>query len=155
MWKKTCQNVEKILKGNMDLIPSLSVKIHIMEEIFCLRCKGKTLLGIVNKLWKQKVCWKYPAMFCLYTKQVNFPAHILNFHWRSMGSNADNFLKSFSLLKKPCSYITYYNVDVPCKVALMNLGPPAGRWLLSKINEEPVWLKFAFIKISFPKIPCL
>ena len=48
--KKTCHKVEKILKGNMDLIPSPSVKIQNMGGFFCLRCKGKTLLGIVNKL---------------------------------------------------------------------------------------------------------
>ena len=42
--------VEKILKGNLDLTISPSVKIHIMGGKVCLRCKGKTLLGIVNKL---------------------------------------------------------------------------------------------------------
>ena len=48
--------VEKILKGSLDLIPSPSpsVKIQIMGGKVSLRCKGKTLLGIVNKLWKQK-----------------------------------------------------------------------------------------------------
>ena len=42
--------VEKILKGSLDLIPSPSpaVKIQIIYKV-CLRCKGKTLLGIVNK----------------------------------------------------------------------------------------------------------
>ena len=44
--------VEKNLKGTLDLIPSLSpsVKIQIMGKKVCLRCKGKTLLGVVNKL---------------------------------------------------------------------------------------------------------
>ena len=37
----------------------------------CLRCKGKTLLGVVKKLWKQKVCWQRPAM-PFYLKQT-FP----------------------------------------------------------------------------------
>ena len=46
--------VEKILKGSLDLIPSPSVKIQIMGGKVCLRCKGKTLLGIVNKLLKTK-----------------------------------------------------------------------------------------------------
>jgi len=41
--------VEKILKGSLDSIPSPSVKIQIMGGKVCLRCKGKTLLGIVNK----------------------------------------------------------------------------------------------------------
>ena len=43
--------VEKVVKGNLDLIPSPSplVEIQIMGEKVCSRCKGKTLLGIVNK----------------------------------------------------------------------------------------------------------
>ena len=50
--------VEKILKGSIDLIspPSPSVKIQIIDGKISLRCKGKTLLGVVNKLLKQKVC---------------------------------------------------------------------------------------------------
>ena len=48
--------VENILKGSLDSIPSPSpsVKIQIMGGKVCLRCKGKTLLGIVNKLLKTK-----------------------------------------------------------------------------------------------------
>ena len=46
--------VEKISKGSLDSIPSLSVKIQIMGRKICLRCKGKTLLGIVNKPLKTK-----------------------------------------------------------------------------------------------------
>ena len=44
--------VETILKGSLDSIqsPSPSVKIKIMGRKVGLRCKGKTLLGIVNKL---------------------------------------------------------------------------------------------------------
>ena len=40
----------------MDLIPSPlpSVKIRIMDGKVCLRCKGKTLLVVVNKLLKTK-----------------------------------------------------------------------------------------------------
>ena len=43
-------NMEKILKGSLDSIPSPSVKIQIMGGKVCLRCKGKTLLGVANKL---------------------------------------------------------------------------------------------------------
>ena len=45
--------VEKIFKGNLDLIPSpsYSVKIQIMGRKVCLMCKGKTLRGGVNKLF--------------------------------------------------------------------------------------------------------
>ena len=47
--------VEKILKGSLDLIqsPSLSVKIQIIGGKACLRCNGKTLLGIINKFSRQ------------------------------------------------------------------------------------------------------
>jgi hypothetical protein len=69
-WCYSCYNkVEKNLKGSLDSIPSpsTSVKIQIMGGKVCLRCKGKTLLGFVNRLLKKKVCWYHPAMFCLIT----------------------------------------------------------------------------------------
>ena len=42
--------VKKILKGSPDLIPSPSpsLKIQIMGGKVCLKCKGKTLLGVVT-----------------------------------------------------------------------------------------------------------
>ena len=52
--------VENILKGSLDLIPSpsSSVKIQIMGGKVCFGCKvickGKTLLGNVNKHLKTK-----------------------------------------------------------------------------------------------------
>jgi len=46
--------VENILKGSLELIPSPSVKIQIMGGKVCLGCKGKLLLGIVNKLDDKK-----------------------------------------------------------------------------------------------------
>ena len=60
--------VEKILKGILDSIPSPSVKVQIMGGKVCLRCKGKTLPGVVNRPGCQQT-------FC-------FPAHNLNPHWR-------------------------------------------------------------------------
>ena len=44
--------VKQISEDGLHLIPSLSssVKTQIMGGKDCLRCKGKTLLGIVNKL---------------------------------------------------------------------------------------------------------
>ena len=49
--------VEKILKGSLVSIPSPSplIKIQIMGEKVCLRCKGKKLLDIVNKLEKKSL----------------------------------------------------------------------------------------------------
>ena len=48
----TLGKVKKILKGSLDSIssPLPSVKIQIMAGKVCLRLKGKTLLGVVNKL---------------------------------------------------------------------------------------------------------
>jgi len=55
---RNCGNVkvEKILIGRLNSIksPSPSVKIQIKGGKVCLRCKGKTLLGIVNKLLRTK-----------------------------------------------------------------------------------------------------
>ena len=48
--------VEIFLKGNLDLIPSPSVKIKIMGGKVCLRCKGKTLLGFVSHTTTEEKC---------------------------------------------------------------------------------------------------
>jgi hypothetical protein len=55
--------VEKILKGSLDSIPppSPSVKIQIMGGKVCLLCKGKTLLGVVNKLLETKSLLTSPS----------------------------------------------------------------------------------------------
>ena len=47
---------ENILKGSLDSIPTPSpiVKIQSTGGKVCLRCKGETLHGIVNKLFKTK-----------------------------------------------------------------------------------------------------
>ena len=48
--------VKKILEDSLDSIPSPlpSVEIQIMGGKVGLRCKGKTLLGVVNKLFFTK-----------------------------------------------------------------------------------------------------
>ena len=45
-----------IQEDSLDMIPSPSpsVKIQIIGGKVCLRCKGKTLLGLVNKLLETK-----------------------------------------------------------------------------------------------------
>jgi hypothetical protein len=60
---KVLCKVEKILKGRLDSIssPSFSVKIQIMGGKVCLACKGKTLLGVVNKLLKTKSLLTSPS----------------------------------------------------------------------------------------------
>ena len=59
--------VKKILKDSMDSIssPSPSLKIQIMGGKVCLRCGGKTLLGVVNKHLKTKSLLTSTATFCL------------------------------------------------------------------------------------------
>ena len=84
--KKKFFKVGKILKGNLDLIPSpsFSVKIQSMGGKVCLRCKGKTLLG--------------PAMFCLITssklsrQKIKFSPKV-----KVMRSDPGYLLKSFLL----------------------------------------------------------
>ena len=60
--------VEKILKGSLDSItsPSPSAKNQIMDGKVFLRCKGKTLLVIVNKLLKTKSLLTSPSNVLLY-----------------------------------------------------------------------------------------
>jgi hypothetical protein len=57
--------VDKILKGVQHLIPSPSptVKIQIMGGKICLSCKGKKLLGVVNKRLKTK-CFTTSHLKC-------------------------------------------------------------------------------------------
>ena len=73
--------VEKILKGNLDSISSPSVKIQIMGGNVCLRYKGKTLLGGVNKLENKKFVDTTQQCFAL-LPQVNFPVNNLTFQRR-------------------------------------------------------------------------
>ena len=46
----------------------------------CSRCKGKTLLGIVNKLMKTKKYVDITKQCFASLPQVDFPANNLNFH---------------------------------------------------------------------------
>ena len=62
--EKNCMfKVEKFFRGSLDSIPapSPSVKIQIMSRKVCLRCKGKTLLGFVNKHLKTKSLLTLPS----------------------------------------------------------------------------------------------
>ena len=52
--------VEYFLKGSLDSILSPSVKIQIMGRKVCLKCKGKILLSVVNKLLKTKSLFTSP-----------------------------------------------------------------------------------------------
>ena len=61
---QTCvstSKVENILKSIVDSIPSPSVKILILGSKVSLRCKSKTLLGVVNKHLKTKSLMTSPS----------------------------------------------------------------------------------------------
>ena len=57
------RKVENIYEDSLDLIPSPSpsVKIQIVGGKVCLRCKGKTLSGVVNKFLKTKSLLTSPS----------------------------------------------------------------------------------------------
>ena len=81
-----------------------------MSGKVCLRCKDKTLLGIVNKLLKTKsqLIIHHPAMFSL-IPEVKFPANSLNFRWRWWDEIQAIFLNLFYFNKNiliPSSRIT-------------------------------------------------
>ena len=58
--------LENILKGSLDSIPSPSTaKIQIMDRKVCLRCKDKTLLGVVNSLLKTESLLTLPRSLSL------------------------------------------------------------------------------------------
>ena len=56
------------------------MKIQIMGGKVCLRCKSKTLLGLVN-IWKQNVCQHHPGMFYLIKGQLISKGLSTNFIW--------------------------------------------------------------------------
>ena len=60
--------VKQISEDGLHLIPSLSssVKTQIMGGKDCLKCKGKTLLGVVNKLLKTKSLLTSPGKILPY-----------------------------------------------------------------------------------------
>ena len=53
--------IENILKDSLDSISSPSVKIQCMSGKVCLRCKGKTLPGVVKNLLKTKSLLTSPS----------------------------------------------------------------------------------------------
>ena len=57
----TIDKVERTLKGSLILILSPSVKIQIIGGKVSLRCKGKTLLGDINKLFVFKSLLTMPS----------------------------------------------------------------------------------------------
>ena len=65
--QRSLTHLKQKVEGSLDLIPSPSVKIQITGGKVCLRHKGKTLLGFVNKLLKTKSLLTSPSNVLPYT----------------------------------------------------------------------------------------
>ena len=57
---RSYSKIENILKGSLDLLPSPSPSVKMGGKV-CLSCKGKTLLGVVNKLLKTESLLTSPS----------------------------------------------------------------------------------------------
>ena len=77
--------------------PSPSVKIQIMGWKVCLRCKGKTLLGVVNKRLKIKILLTIPCNVLPLLPKPR-PHFEFSLKMKVMGLNAGYLLKSFLFL---------------------------------------------------------
>ena len=101
-WFMYWGKVEKILKGSLDSIlsPSPSVKIQIMGSKICLRCKGETLLGVVNKLLKTKILLTTTSNVSpLHLKQIFQPIIWIFTEGERIQSRLSSYI--FSTLKVP------------------------------------------------------
>ena len=91
--------VEKILIGSLDSIqsPLPSLKIQIMGGKVCLLCKGKTLLGVVNKLLKIEKLLTIPCnVLPIYTSsKLSRPYLKFSLKVKVKGSNAGYLGKLF------------------------------------------------------------
>ena len=76
-----CSKVKKILKDSLDFSHPLQWKFKLCAGNFAWGVKAQRSWASPTNFLYSKVCWQYPAMFCLYT----FPAHNLDFHWRWIG----------------------------------------------------------------------
>ena len=66
--------VESFLKASLNSIssPSSSVKIQIMDGKVFLRCKGKTMLRIINKLLKPESLLTSPSKVLPYYQRYTY-----------------------------------------------------------------------------------
>ena len=102
-FKEEEDKVEKILKGSLDSIssPLPSVKIQNMGGKVCLRCKGKTLLGIVNKLFIFKSLLTTPSnVLPLHLKQTFPPIICIFTEGEGDGIESRLSFKIFSTLER-------------------------------------------------------
>ena len=116
--------VEKILKSSLDSIPTPlpSVKIQIMGGKVCLGCKGKTLLGVVNKHFVFKSLLTSPSnVLPYYPNNLNF-----NLRWRWWDRIQAIFLNFF-----------YFE----------RITVPACNW-----HHHPGWWHLAQDKVKSPQI---
>ena len=90
--------VENTLKVALILSHHLHIqwKFKLWSGKFAWVVKAKHCWALSTNFWKQKVCWHYPAMFCLITSsKISRPW--FEFSLKVMGLNAGYFLKFFLL----------------------------------------------------------
>ena len=106
--------VKKNWKDRVDFISSSSpsVKIQIMGGKVCLRHKGKTLLGVVNKLFVFKsLLTTLSNVFPLHFKQVFLPIFEFRPKVKVMGLNPGYLVKSsllYALHSNSKSWVVFW-----------------------------------------------
>ena len=93
--------MEKILKVKLNSVPSPLVKIQIMGGKVSLSCKGKTLLGVVNKLLKTKTLVSSPSNVLPYYFNQTFPTII----WIFTEGDLSSWIFSTLTTHQWCSFI--------------------------------------------------
>ena len=113
--------VENILRGSLDSIPSPSpsVKIQILGGKVCLRCKGKTLLGVVNKLLKIKKFVDRAQLTLAHLKQIFPPIFWIFLKLKVMGWNAGYLLKNRYFFNKKKVLASLFEPFYCLKMGLM------------------------------------
>ena len=100
-----CLNyVETIYGDCLDMILPPSVKIQILWGKVCLRCKGKTLLSVVNNFFVFKSLLTTPSNVLPLQLKQTFPS-IIECSLKVMGLNPGYLLKIVSNLLKKISKI--------------------------------------------------
>jgi hypothetical protein len=87
-FKKQIFKAETILKGRLNSIPS-PLKFKLWAAKFAWGVEVKHCWVVSTNFWEQKVCWQWPAMFCLYTSsKVSLPCFEFSPKVKVMGLNA-------------------------------------------------------------------
>ena len=81
-----------------DTITFTFSEFKLWEEKFAWCVKAKHCWALSTNVWKQKVCWHHPAMFCLITSsKLSCQWFEFSLKVKAMGWNPGYLLKSFLL----------------------------------------------------------